>query len=71
MKQATSGTPAPANNSTYTANTVFGSGSQIGSTGWYCIYNGTGSSVTVTSLNANTAYRVMVCEYNGSAGSEI
>ncbi|MEI8049764.1 MAG: DUF4082 domain-containing protein, partial [Bacteroidota bacterium] len=71
IKQASSGTASPVNNNTYTANTTFGNnGSQVGSSGWYCIYNGTGSTVTVTGLTLNTAYQVHVCEYNGAAGSE-
>ena len=72
IKQASSGTASPVDGTTYTANTTFGnSGSQIGSSGWYCIYNGTGSTVTVTGLTQNTAYQVHVCEYNGAAGSEV
>lgn len=70
VKQTTSGTAAPVNNTTYTANAAFGSGTQIGSTGWYCVYKGTGTSVTVTGLTGSTAYRMMVCEFNGGAGSE-
>jgi len=71
MKAASSGTPAPSNGTTYTANTVFGSGTQIGSTGWYCIYNGTGENVSVTGLTANTIYRVMALEYNGTSANEV
>ncbi len=71
VAQATSGTATPVNGTTYTANTAFGSGSQIGSSGWYCVYNDVGSSVNLTGLTANTAYRVMVCDYTGSAGSEV
>ncbi|MCX6283199.1 MAG: hypothetical protein NTW31_03040 [Bacteroidetes bacterium] len=70
VKAISSGTASPSNNTSYTANTVFGSGSQIGSTGWYCVYNGTGTSVTVTGLTPNTQYQVMVCEYAGPVGSE-
>lgn len=72
IKQGSDGTAAPANNATYVADTVFGSGIQIGSTGWYCIFNGTihNSGVTVSNLLPNTIYRVMVCEYNGSTGLE-
>ncbi|NTW31246.1 MAG: hypothetical protein HGB12_01200 [Bacteroidetes bacterium] len=71
MYAGSTGTSAPADGTTYTANTVFGSsGSQIGSTGWYCVYNGTGTSVAVNGLTAGTTYRVHVCEYNGSGGSE-
>ena len=72
IKQDTTGTPIPLNNTTYTANTSFGSGSQIGTSGWYCVFNGTthASGVTVTNLLQGNTYRVMVCEYTGSAGAE-
>ena len=62
--QGTSGSAAPVNNTTYTASTTYGSGTQIGASGWYCIYTGTGTSVTVTGLTPGTSYRIMVCEYN-------
>ena len=39
----------------YTANAAFGSGTQLG-TGNYVVYQGTGSSVVVTGLTANTTY---------------
>jgi hypothetical protein len=71
IKATSTGTAAPVNGTAYTANTVFGSGTQIGSTLWYCIYNGTGTSVTVTGLTAGTTYRVMVCEYNGGTGAQL
>ena len=70
MKAANTGTAAPADYSTYTANATFGSGTQIGATGWYCIYNGTSNSVSMTGLVTETNYIVQVIEYNGSAGSE-
>lgn len=66
MKETNTGTSAPVDGTTYTANPVFGMGSQIGSTGWYCVYNGTGTSVSVTGLNPSTTYRVHVCEYDCS-----
>ncbi|MEI7983769.1 MAG: LamG-like jellyroll fold domain-containing protein, partial [Bacteroidota bacterium] len=73
IKEGSDGTASPLNNTTYTANTAFGSGSQIGTTGWYCLFNGTthSSGVTVTNLSPCKTYRVMVCEYSGSPGSEI
>lgn len=58
------GSPAPVDGTTYTANTTFGSGTQISSSGWYCVYNGTGTSVSVTGLSAGTTYRAMVVEAN-------
>jgi hypothetical protein len=70
IKQSDYGTPAPVDGTTYTADTVFGNGSQIGSTGWYCVYNGTGDSVSVTGLLEDTEYIVKVVEYNGASGSE-
>jgi hypothetical protein len=70
IKQATTGNPTAVTNTTYTANTAITSGSQIGASGWYCIYNGTGSTVNITGLTAGQTYRVMAEEYNGPAGSE-
>ncbi|HMP76149.1 MAG TPA: autotransporter-associated beta strand repeat-containing protein [Kiritimatiellia bacterium] len=59
----------PSDSSTYTADTTFGSGSEIG-TGNFVVSNGSGSSVTVTGLTANTVYHFRVYEYNGTAGNE-
>ncbi|NUN08884.1 MAG: T9SS type A sorting domain-containing protein [Ignavibacteriaceae bacterium] len=59
----------PVDGTSYTANTAFASGTQIG-TGNYVVYNSTGSSVTVTGLNSGTTYHVAVYEFNGSGGSE-
>jgi hypothetical protein len=70
IKADNSGTAAPADQETYTANTTFGQGSQIGSTGWYCAYNGTGTSVSITGLSHNTDYIAIALEYNGIAGYE-
>ncbi|MEI7897761.1 MAG: T9SS type A sorting domain-containing protein [bacterium] len=62
--QGSAGTALPVNNVSYPANTVFGDpSSQVGSSGWYCVYDGTGTSVTVTGLTVSTTYRVHVCEY--------
>jgi hypothetical protein len=35
-------------------------------TGWYCVYNGTGTSVDLTNLTANTPYTAQVVEYLGN-----
>lgn len=70
IKQTTTGNPTPVNNTTYTANANFASGTQIAATGWYCIYNGTGSTVNITGLTSGQTYRVMAMEYNGPAGGE-
>ncbi|MEI7830555.1 MAG: glycine-rich protein, partial [Prolixibacteraceae bacterium] len=70
VKAANSGSPVPVNATTYTANTIFGSGTQISSTGWYCMYDGIGTSVTITGLTPGTSYQAMVLDYIGSAGSQ-
>ncbi len=70
VTQGSSGTTTPSDSTTYTANTNFQSGTQIGTSGWYCVYNGTGSNVTIAGLSASTGYRVQIFEYNGGAGSE-
>ncbi|MFZ4707402.1 MAG: right-handed parallel beta-helix repeat-containing protein [Bacteroidales bacterium] len=72
MKQDSLGTALPVNFTSYTANTAFGDGTQIGSSGWYCVYNGTehASDIAVTGLIPNMKFRIMVCEYDGEAGSE-
>ncbi len=56
---------------TYTANSVFGLGDQLGSGNWV-VYNnnGTGNVVTVTGLTPNTTYHFKAVEYNGAPGGE-
>jgi len=73
IKRDITGVAAPVNNTSYGANTSFGLGSQIGTSGWYCIFNGTthDQGVTVTDLLPNKKYRVMVCEYYGDEGYEV
>ncbi|WP_323786925.1 lamin tail domain-containing protein [Psychroserpens sp.] len=54
----------PTNGTSYTANTVFSSGDQIG-TGNYAVYAGTtASTVSITGLSSATEYHVAVYEYN-------
>src|SRR5207253_9435973 len=65
MKAAGAVNGAPTDGTGYTASTTFGSGTQIG-TGNYVVYGGTGGTVTVTGLTANTVYHVAVYEFNGS-----
>jgi gliding motility-associated-like protein len=71
IKATNTGDAAPAINTDYTANTSFGSGSQIGSTGWYCIYDGKGSSTNVSGLTPGTVYGVMAIAYNGNTLTKI
>ena len=67
MKQgsAVNSDPADGTYTGYTANPVFGSGTQIG-TGNYVVYKGTGTSVAVTGLTAGTTYYLAVYEYKGT-----
>lgn len=65
------GMPFPVENVSYTANAVFKLGTQIEATGWYCVYKGTGNEVIVSGLTAGTIYTIAVCEFEGTAGSEI
>ena len=69
MKSGSAVDADPVDGTSYTANTAFGSGTQIG-TGNYVVYNSTGSSVTVTGLTSSTTYHVELFEFNGSGGTE-
>lgn len=61
----------PTNGTTYSASTNwFEKGTQLGSSGYFCIYNGSGTSVRVTGLYPGRTYRVRAFEYNGVAGNE-
>jgi len=59
----------PVDGTTYTASNLFGAGDEIG-TGNFVVYNGSGNSVTVDNLNANTTYHVAVYEFSGPPGLE-
>ncbi|MEI6435493.1 MAG: hypothetical protein WCP32_11655, partial [Bacteroidota bacterium] len=63
--------PVTTDATTYTANTIFGSGTQLGTSGWFCVYNGGGQAVTVTGLTGNTTYQVQALEYNGATVSPL
>lgn len=52
----------------YAANSVFGSGTNLGGA-TYCVYNGTGNSVTVTGLTSNSNYYFAVYEYNSNGSA--
>ena len=54
----------PTSETSYTGNTVFGSGDEIG-TGNYAVYSGiTTNSVSITGLDPSTTYHIAVYEYN-------
>jgi uncharacterized repeat protein (TIGR03803 family) len=61
----------PDNNTTYTASVDWNAkGSQLGTSGYYCVYNGVGNVASIDNLQSNTTYTVQIFEYNGEAGNE-
>lgn len=58
----------PQDNTSYTANATFGSGTSLGA-GNFVVYNGNGSSFTLNGLTANTNYYLTVFEFNGADSS--
>ena len=60
---------SPADSTTYLADTVFGQGSQIDTSGWFCVYNNYYNQVQVTGLGPGT-YQVKVLDYYGGPGTE-
>jgi hypothetical protein len=69
MKNTGSGTAAPVDGMAYAASSTFLAGDQIGASGWFCVYNGSGTSVSVTNLTPGSVYGVHVCEYNCSGAA--
>jgi Secretion system C-terminal sorting domain len=61
---------SPSASTTYVANTDFSAGTDLGS-GQKCVFNGSGNSVPITGLSADTQYFVRVFEYNGAAAAEL
>ena len=60
----------PVDNTTYTANAVFGTGSQTGSQN-YVVYTGNGNAVAVTGLSPGTTYYAMIYAFAvGASGTE-
>lgn len=65
----TAGTPT-SNPTTYTANTAFNAGTAYqGDAAAYCVYNGDGTSVSITGLSANTTYHIAVYTVVSAANS--
>jgi hypothetical protein len=56
----------PNNAQVFTGNAVFGIGTQFSNSGWYCVYRGSGTTVTVTNLSADSSYQVAIFEYVNS-----
>jgi hypothetical protein len=72
MRAGNSGNAPPVDNTTYTASQTFGSGTQIGTTGWFCIFNGSSisSEHIISGLSGASDYRIHVVDYNGGSGAE-
>lgn len=63
IKSGSAVSSSPTDGNSYTSSAIFGSGSQIG-TGNYVVYNGTGSSVSVTGLTPDIVYHVAVFSFS-------
>ncbi len=59
----------PVNGTTYTNNAGYGLGSMLPGLGYYVVYAGSGTQVTVTNLTFNNTYNVAVFSYAGSGAS--
>lgn len=67
-KALTAVNSTPTDENIYNANSAFGLGTQIGIEN-YVVYDGTGTTVTVTGLNLLTQYHFRIFEYNGTGGA--
>lgn len=65
VKQGAAIGGVPTNGSSYTANTIFGSGQTIAASE-YVVYNGTGNSATITGLAGGTTYHIAVFSFNSA-----
>jgi len=65
--------PILENGHTYSANSEYPLGEQVGQTDWYCVYNGDDDHFEITAeINYwGWDYIVIICEYFGDEGSEI
>ncbi len=61
-------TAMPVNGQGYTANSIFGNGTEI-SSGQFVAYDGTGSSFSLTNLQPGSTYHIALFEYNGSGNT--
>jgi hypothetical protein len=71
VKAGTGAITNPTDNTTYTASANWSSkGTQLSSSGYYCVYNGSGNSVTLSGLAAGNQYTVQIFEYSNAASKE-
>ncbi|HRE79069.1 MAG TPA: MopE-related protein, partial [Flavobacterium sp.] len=74
VKEGSQGTiEDPADGDEFTANNNWNNGApagtQLGASGYFCVYNGEASTVNLSNLDPFTTYWVRVYEYNGSGTS--
>ena len=65
IREGNSAVTDPSDGTSYSANSVFTSGDDVGSSS-YVVYNGSGTSVSVTGLNYATTYYVEIFNFNNS-----
>jgi len=70
-KKGTTGNATPVNNTSYYADAEYGVGSQIGISGWYCVFNGRADSTFVNGLLPGDEYLFEVMEYTGGAENQV
>ncbi len=68
MKQGSAVDATPTDDVIYTANSTFGSGSEVG-TGNYVVYGGSGSTFTVDGLDPDQTYHFQVFKFNSAGAS--
>jgi len=68
-KKGNSGIASPENNTNYTANASFGAGTQIGTSGWYCLYKGDADTAKISGLDLNTEYNFQIIGFDNSGPS--
>ncbi|MFH0733043.1 MAG: T9SS type A sorting domain-containing protein [bacterium] len=70
MKDGSGTITDPSDGSAYTASSDWNSkGTQLGVSGYYCVYNGADATVSITNLAPSTTYYVYVYEYNGTGAT--
>jgi len=72
VKEGTGTIANPENGNRYYESTDWGSpGDQLGSSGYYCVYYGTGTTVDLTNLSSSTLYSVQAFEFDGDEYNEL
>jgi sugar lactone lactonase YvrE len=70
LPNGTLGVPPVIDGTTYTVGSYGTTAAKLGSSDWYCVYKGTGTSANISNLVSGMSFRYMVVEFNGTPGSE-